>query len=84
MSIEPDFHLVKAIVDATIFFEFSDESVINPDVAIQAMEQMAAELQLMDEGARSAFCSQLKIVATSYSDDKADFISELPESLGLV
>ena len=84
MSIEPYFHLVKAIVDATIFFEFSDDTVIDTDVAMQAMEQMAAELQLMDEGARCAFCSQLKIVAAGYPDDKADFINKLPESLGLV
>ena len=83
MNYEMNHHLVKAIVDVAIFLEFSDDGVIDPDAATQALEQMAAELQLMDVGARESLCSRLNQVARTYSGEKADFVGGLSEVFGL-
>jgi hypothetical protein len=39
-------HLIKTIVDIIIFLEFTHEDDVNPDSAIEAMENIACELQL--------------------------------------
>lgn len=84
MAVDAKFHLVKAIVSTLVFFEFSEEDTVNPDIAIQAMENISAELQLMDKDGQAYFCSQLQIVAASYSGDEAVFVNELGEALGLL
>jgi hypothetical protein len=83
MNKKENIHLVKAIVDVLIFFEFSDESAVDPDAATDAVEQMAAELQLMEGQSRSDFCSQLRYLSQGYPPDKAEFIAGLGEALGL-
>ena len=84
MNIEINIHLVKAIADMAIFLEFSDENVVDDDAAIAVLEQMGAELQLMDEATKSSFIAKLAVISNDYSDDQSDFVSGLAESLGLL
>ncbi|MFS2002166.1 hypothetical protein ACEN9F_00940 [Duganella sp. CT11-25] len=76
-------HLVKAVVDMAIFLEFGDESLVDPDAAMQAMEQMAAELQCMDAWNRLDFRLQLATLADRYPPEKADFVAGLAEAFGI-
>jgi hypothetical protein len=84
MSNTFNLHLVKALVDAALLFEFSEESVMDSDLSIEAMEAMAAELQLMSETEKSVFCSQLEVVAKGYSGAASTFILEMPVTFGLI
>jgi hypothetical protein len=52
-------YIVKALVDAVTFLEFSDENVIDPDAAVAAMEQMGAVLQEMSVDERREFADVL-------------------------
>ena len=38
-------NLAKAIIGAVAFLEFSDDDIVDPDAAVQAMEDIAAALQ---------------------------------------
>ena len=51
-------HIVKEIIDLAIFLEFSGGKVLDPDASIEAMEQLAGELQCMSghERDESAVC----------------------------
>lgn len=77
-----DKHITKAIIDVVIFLEFSDEKTLDPDAAIQTMEQLASELQLTSEETKFAFRKIVVELADQYGD-KADFVREIPESLSI-
>jgi hypothetical protein len=74
--------LVKAIVDIAVFLEFTDEKLLNADVALAAMEQLASELQKMPLDEKDMFVRRCRDVAESYGE-KEQFVRDLPESLGI-
>jgi len=84
MNQQLDRHLTRAIAEIAIWLEFSDSKTVDPDAAIQALEQFAAELRLMEGDSKLTFIQQLKDIAKEYTGSKADFVEGLPESLGLI
>jgi hypothetical protein len=84
MNNEINMHLVKAIADIAIFLEFSDEMQLDPDVSMQAMEQLAAELQLMGDDAKSKLSEQFEVLSQKYQGEQKDFVATLGESFGLI
>ena len=59
-----DPHLVKAIVDIAIFLEFTTSDLLNEDASVEALEQLAAELQLMDTPSRIALSEKILVAVT--------------------
>lgn len=84
MSQEINKYIARAIVELAIFLEFSGDDVLNPDAAIQGLEQLASTLQMMDLKSKSSLCSQFKRIAIEYSDEQAEFVESLGEALGLI
>jgi hypothetical protein len=76
-------HIVKAIADMAIFLEFSPENIVDPDASIEAMEQLAAELQKAPNIVQAELAQCLRDVSHEYGA-RSGFIVDLPESLGLV
>jgi hypothetical protein len=78
-------HVVKAIADFAVFLEFSEEKSVDPDIGVQAMEQLANELSLMADSEKAEFTNMLKAIAPEYADkEQSNFVVELPVLLGLV
>jgi hypothetical protein len=77
-----DRHLVKAVVDMSVFFEFTPSSVLDPDASVSAMEQLAFELSQMSDDCKNEFIRAIKELAIEYGD-KAEFVAELPIVFGL-
>lgn len=78
-----DQNLARAIANLAIFLEFSNEDLINEDASVEAMEQLAADLQAMEGPARASLNKALKEIAQSYDSETSQFVSGLPESLGI-
>jgi hypothetical protein len=76
--------LVKIIADLAIFLEFTDEGQLDPDLAVEMMEQMASELQSLNDEDRKDITSIFQHISREYAGDKCEFIKELPESFGLI
>lgn len=76
-------NLARAIANVAIFLEFSNGDLINEDASVEALEQLAADLQMMDDPSRAALAKALKEIAESYDGEFAAFVAELPESLGI-
>jgi hypothetical protein len=74
---------IRAIVEFSVFLEFSPERIIDPDAAVEVFEQLAATLQSGGSEARSCFCSRVPVMAAKYSGAQSDFVRSLPENLGL-
>ena len=76
-------HIGKVIIDVAIFLEFSEENLVDPDVAMQAMENLANELQLMSESERLELANCFGTVSTEYGEREV-FVRGLAENLGLI
>ncbi|MCW0314809.1 hypothetical protein NB694_004609 [Pantoea ananatis] len=76
--------LVKVIADLAIFLEFTNEDLLDPDLAVEALEQMASELQLMDVQDRNDLANSFRTISKEYIGDKSEYVKELPESLGII
>ena len=77
-----DPHIAKALVEVSLFFEFSDGNIVDPDAAVSAMEQLAVNLQQSSAEARTSLAFEMRSLAGSYPDQIA-FVSNLPEALGI-
>ncbi|MBN8501853.1 MAG: hypothetical protein J0M19_11945 [Sphingomonadales bacterium] len=75
--------IARAIANIAIFLEFSSDAVINEDASVEAMEQLAADLQSLNERERANLAASLKALAPSYGGDYSDFVLSLPDSFGL-
>ena len=77
-------NLANAILDLAAFLELSGDDVVDPDVAVKAMESLAFALKSAtpDEVAaiRSAIREQ---VASSPSPERAAFLRTFSENVGL-
>lgn len=77
-----DKHVVKAIIDVAIFLEFSPPTIVDPDAAVAAQEQIAAELQQMQEEVRRDFVSAILMLSGGYGE-KSSFVEAIPDAWGL-
>ncbi|MCC5088759.1 hypothetical protein [Xanthomonas campestris] len=73
----------KVIADFCNFLEFSDAKIVDQDAAVQMMEQLAFELQKLPDIDRDLLCSDLVSASLMYEGEVADFVRDLPSSLGL-
>lgn len=76
--------IAKIIADFCIFLEFSDSKTIDPDAAVQMMEQLAVGLQELSENDKGSLCMQFKVISENYDAEKASFVLNLPDGLGLI
>ena len=78
---------MKAIVESAAFLALSGDDVINPDVAVAQLEQLAAILKTLTPSEREEFIAYVQNLASSErrsgNAKRADFLSSLPSDLGL-
>ena len=79
-----DNYLVKIILDLIILFEFSSDDIINSGAAVQAIEDIAYDLQMMDNLSKRAFIKILDEIIDQYPEEQKDFIRSIPTTLGIV
>jgi len=66
--------ILKTIVDFAIFLEFTGDDDLNPDFAVEAMEQLAAELQLLNKAEKLSLISEFKNLAKNNRGQTTFFI----------
>jgi hypothetical protein len=84
LSKNSEVKLAKIVADLAIFLEFTSEELLDPDAAVEAMEQIAAELQLLGDEERNNLAKIFIDLSNGYQGDKSEYVRDLPESLGLI
>jgi hypothetical protein len=75
--------LVKVIADIAIALEFTEETLINPDVAIEMQESIAGTLQSLDEVNRKDIADVFESISALYNGEIADYVRSLPANYGI-
>lgn len=75
--------LVRAIADIAIAIEFTDENLINPDVAIEMQESIAGTLQSLDEVNRKDIADIFESISTHYNGEIEKYVRSLPVNYGI-
>ena len=76
-------HLVKVIADMAIFLEFTDDHSLCPDAAVEMLEHIAAELQLLTDDEKGSIIDSFAEIAKAYRGNESDFVKDLPDTFGL-
>lgn len=76
--------LVRIIVNIAIFLEFTSEERLDPDTAVEMMEQISAELQLFGEDDKKKIIKLFNDISKEYEGKESEFVKELPNSLGII
>jgi hypothetical protein len=76
--------LVKIVLDTLIFLEFTEDELIDEDCSIQMMEQISSDLLSLDDESKKSFILNINDLCKHYPEDKQDFITALPGSIGLM
>lgn len=74
---------VKVIADIAIALEFTEETLINPDVAIEMQESIAGTLQSLDEVNRKELTDIFESISAIYNGEIADFVRSLLANYGI-
>jgi hypothetical protein len=75
--------LVRAIADIAIALEFTDENLINPDVAIEMQESISGTLQSLDEVNRKEIADIFESISTHYNGEIEKYVRSLPINYGI-
>ena len=78
--------ILRIIIDHVCFLEFTDEEVLNVDVAVQQMEQIAASLLAVDSEVRVSFertCRAYSKELAAVNTELSQFVRALPENIGI-
>lgn len=84
MSQEINKYIVQALIEMALFLEFSGDGIIDPDAAVQALEQLSSTLQMANVETKASLCLHFENIASEYQGDKAEFVRCMGEELGLV
>ncbi|URN98371.1 hypothetical protein NB069_17100 [Leclercia adecarboxylata] len=76
-------HLIKIIADMAIFLEFTGEDSLCPDAAVEMLEHIAAELQLLTDDEKGSIIDSFAEIAKAYRGNESDFVKDLPDTFGL-
>ena len=75
--------LVKVIADIAIALELTEETLINPDVAIEMQESIAGTLQSLDEADRKEVAGDFENISALYNEEIAEYVRSLPVNYGI-
>lgn len=79
-----NYNLLKALVNTTVFLEFSDENVIDPDIAVAVMEQIAADLSDLTADEKKHLLESFSKLSEVFPDkEKSEFVASLGDTLGI-
>ena len=84
-------NLCRALIWNACFLELSEDTDLEPDPAVRALEQMATILRQSTPDEKAAFiqeckseAARLRVAGNARDSKAAAFVEDLPESLGLL
>jgi hypothetical protein len=72
-----------AIANLAIFLEFCSAELLDEGTAVQAMEQLAADLQELDQDSRRELVASFRSIAARYDDEARSFVENMPYAFGI-
>ena len=75
--------IARAIANVVIFLEYSPADILDEDCSIEALEQLAGDLNALDETSRRALSTSFRSIAVDYQGEFRTFVEELPYAMGL-
>ncbi|WP_220203562.1 hypothetical protein [Reticulibacter mediterranei] len=78
---------MQAIVELAVFVGISDDEIVDPDAAVEQLEQLSMILKGLTPGERSTFITFIQGMAHAEADDprakeRVEFLHSLAENIG--
>ncbi|QEG00946.1 hypothetical protein Mal15_50220 [Stieleria maiorica] len=75
-------HLMQLTLDMIDFFANCDDDLVDPDVSVAKLEEIAFLLQQLSTRERNQFAKFVEQAAES-NEEKSEFYRSVPENIGL-
>lgn len=76
--------LAKCLIDTMVFLEFTNEELINPDIAIEMQESISFELNKLSDAEKCELNEMIGAISAEYKDKKiSKYVISLPSNLGI-
>lgn len=76
--------LTKIVLDLAIFFEFSEETYIDEDLAVELLENISAEFASLSDASKKHLIKVVTRLTAEYEGDKKEFLEEFSKNFGLL
>ena len=80
--------LAQIVIEISAFFELSDDEIVDEDIAIEQLEQIAYYLKEMDKDQIFQFIKYTEELAEveqkNGNIEKSNFIKTIPDNFGLI
>ena len=76
--------IAQAIINISIFLELSDKNTIDEDRAIEALEQISADISEFEYDFKLQLSKSILKLVIKYPKNLHCYINNLPENLGIV
>lgn len=81
--------LARAVINAAAYLELSDESQVDPELALQALEEIAYNLSYASDAEKQALMEALADMKQAERDNETrpemlEFLETFPASFGLI
>ncbi|MES2336520.1 MAG: hypothetical protein V4537_00300 [Pseudomonadota bacterium] len=70
--------IARMIAHFSLFLDQTDDNILDPDAAVQAMEQMSSDLQALDKPFLRELVDAFAVIAAEYEGDTAQLVRDIP------
>lgn len=75
--------VARMVTNFCLFLDLSDEDILDPDAAVDAMEVLAADLQSLDRVFLRELVDAFAVIAADYEGESAKLVRDIPYSFYL-
>ena len=75
--------IARIISRVVLFAELTDDDVVDPDLAVELMEVIGADLEALDRPFLRELVDAFAVVAEEYQDEARDIVRDIPYSFYL-
>ncbi len=75
--------VARIIANFVIFCDTADESVLDPDAAVETMEQLASDLEALDKVFLRELIDAFAIIAADYRGETQELVRDIPHGFYL-
>lgn len=72
------------IAHFVVFLECTDEENLDPDAAVQVIEQLASDMEALDLDFRRELAAAFDVAALDYDGEARDLVRNIAEDFGLL
>lgn len=70
--------IARMVANFTLFLDLTDDEILDPDAAVQMMEELAGDLQSLEKGFLRELVDAFPVIAEEYRGESQQLVRDIP------